>query len=142
MSCATGRIRSRAARLEDQSARNPRNPGFSDVVAALVAKTWKTPEPADAYGAAIQRAVETLLVTRLMELAANADAAPQVRAHATQGLREIASFTRSATSGRSAHLAATRDDIDRFLKRPAEPFKKTEPLATPAGEPIGGKGER
>ncbi len=132
----------RAARLEDQAARNPRNPGFNDVVNGLVAKTWKTPQPADAYGAAIQRAVETLLVTRLMDLASNADAAVQVRADATQGLRDIAALTRTAASGRSAHLAATRDDIDRFLKRPAEPFKKTEPLATPAGEPIGSKGGR
>ncbi len=132
----------RAARLEDQAARNPRNPGFDNVVSGLVAKTWKTPEPADSYGAAIQRAVETLLVTRLMDLASNADAAAQVRAHATQGLREIAALTRAAASSRSAHLAATRDDIDRFLKRPAEPFKKTEPLATPSGEPIGSKGSR
>jgi hypothetical protein len=132
----------RAARLEDQAARNPRNPGFTDVVSGLIAKTWKTPESGDAYGAAIERAVETLLVTRLMDLAANADAAPQVRAHATQGLRDISALTRTAAPGRSAHLAATRDDIDRFLKRPAEPFKKTEPLATPAGEPIGGKGGR
>lgn len=131
----------RAARLEDQAARNPRNPGFDDVVAALVAKTWKAAEPADAYGAAIQRAVETLLVTRLMDLASNAQAAPQVRADATQGLRDIAALTRTVASSR-AHLAATRDDIDRFLKRPAEPFKRTDPLATPAGEPIGSKGAR
>ena len=38
--------------------------------------------------------------------------------------------------------AAMKEDIDRFLKRPADPFKKTEPLPTPAGEPIGSRGGR
>jgi hypothetical protein len=42
----------------------------------------------------------------------------------------------------SAHAAGTRKDITRFLARPADPFKKTDPLPTPAGEPIGGRGGR
>ena len=130
----------RAARLNDHAARNPRNPSFGDVVAALINKTWTAPVPTDAYGAAIQRAVQSLLVTRLMDLASNADATPQVRANASQGLRDIAAFTRTSAGSRSAHFVATREDIDRFLKRPADTFKKTEPLATPAGEPIGSRG--
>jgi hypothetical protein len=132
----------RAARVEEQGARKLHYPNFSDIVAALVTKTWLSPAATDKYGSAIQRAVQSLVVTRLMELAANSDAAPQVRAHATQGLRDIAAFTRTSPSSRSAHFSATRDDIDRFLKRPADPFKKTDPLPTPAGEPIGGKGGR
>jgi hypothetical protein len=32
------------------------------------------------------------------------------------------------------------EKITRFLARPADAFKKTDPLPTPAGEPIGGKG--
>jgi hypothetical protein len=129
----------RAARVNDHSARNPRNPGFQDVVAALVHKTWITPAPTDAYGAAIQRAVQSLLVARLMDLASNAEATPEVRANASQGLRDIAAFTRTSSSSRRAHFVATREDIDRFLKRPADTFKKAEPLPTPAGEPIGGR---
>jgi hypothetical protein len=132
----------RAARVNEHGARNPHNPNFSDVVAALVAKTWTAPAPSDAYGAAIQRAAQSLVVTRLMDLASNADAAPQVRANALQGLRDIAAFTRTSPASRSAHFVATRDDIDRFLKRPADTFKKTEPLATPPGEPIGSRGGR
>ena len=77
-----------------------------------------------------------------MDLGSNADAMPLVRAQASQGLRDIAAFTRTSPSRRSAHFVATRDDIDRFLKRPADTFKKTEPLATPAGEPIGSGGGR
>jgi uncharacterized protein DUF4953/uncharacterized protein DUF5117 len=129
----------RAARVNDQGARSPGNPSFADVVSALVDKTWVERAPADAYGAAIKRAVESLLVTRLMDLASNADATPEVRANASQGLRSIAALTRTSPASRSAHYVATREDIDRFLKRPADIFKKTDPLATPAGEPIGGR---
>ncbi len=132
----------RAARVNEHGARNPRNPTFSDVVTALVTRTWTTPAPSDAYGASIQRAVQSLVVTRLMDLASNGDATSQVRANATQGLRDIVAFTRTSPSRASAHFVATREDIDRFLKRPADTFKKTEPLATPAGEPIGARGGR
>jgi len=111
-------------------------------VAALVTRTWRAPAPADAYGAAIQRAVQSLLVARLMDLASNADATAEVRANASQGLRDLAAFTRTSPSSRSAHYVATREDVDRFLKRPADTFKKTEPLTTPAGEPIGSGGGR
>ena len=132
----------RAARVDEHGARNPRNPDFNDVVSALLARTWRAPAPPDRYGAAIQRAVQSLVVSRLMDLAANTDAAPQVRAQAAQGLRDIAAFTRTAAASRTAHFAATREDIDRFLKRPADTYKKTEPLPTPAGEPIGSRGGR
>ena len=36
-----------------------------------------------------------------------------------------------------AYLRATHDDIERFLARPAEPRKRTTPLPTPPGDPIG-----
>ena len=42
----------------------------------------------------------------------------------------------------TAHASAARDDINRFLSRPAETFRKTDPLPTPPGEPIGGRGGR
>jgi hypothetical protein len=70
-----------------------------------------------------------------MDLAANADAGPQVRSAATAGLREILALTRAASS---AHAAGARDDIERFLRRPDGTQKRTAPLPTPAGEPIGG----
>jgi uncharacterized protein DUF4953/uncharacterized protein DUF5117 len=125
----------RAARLVQQSARDPRSPGFALVVARLVAATWKAPVAADGYGRAIQREVQSLTATRLMDLAANADASPQVRSAATAGLRDILSATRTASS---AHAAGTREDIARFLRRPDTPEKRTPALPAPAGEPIGG----
>jgi hypothetical protein len=125
----------RAARLVQQSARDPRIPGFAQVVTRLVDATWRARVPPDSYGRAIRHAVQSLTVTRLMDLAASPDAPPAVRSIATAGLREVLSLTRAT---RSAHASATRDDIERFLRRSDTPQKRTAPLPAPAGEPIGG----
>jgi hypothetical protein len=129
----------RAARLNNFHALNPANPDFKQVLDALVARTWSDPAPRDAYHAAIARAVQSLTVTRLLDTAANADAAPQVRAAATETLRELYERlkTASADPAATAHRRATRDDIERFLARPDAPRKQTPPLAVPQGDPIG-----
>ena len=131
--------RARAARAIEQHGRDAAIPGFGDIVSALIQRTWSAPRPADGYGLAIQEAVQSQVVTRLMDLAADAQASPGVRAQASAGLRRIKSL---ATTAATAHAAAAREDITRFLARPAEPFRKADPLPIPAGEPIGGKGGR
>jgi hypothetical protein len=131
----------RAARLIDFHARNQSNPDFKEVVNSLIARTWKASAPAGAYQAAISRAVESLVVTRLMDLAANNDAAPQVRAVATESLRELSAMLKTAvgTNATAAHRRATHDDIERFLARPDQPRKQSTPLPPPPGDPIGSK---
>jgi uncharacterized protein DUF4953/uncharacterized protein DUF5117 len=129
----------RAARTIEQHGRDAAVPAFGDIVNALVTKTWSAPRPADGYGQAIGEAVQDLLVERLMDLAADQQASPQVRANATAGLRRIKTI---AAASQTAHAAAARENITRFLTRPADTFKKTEPLPTPAGEPIGSRGGR
>jgi hypothetical protein len=126
----------RAARVIEHNGRSAASPGFDDVVGALVRATWGAARPTDGYGRSILQAVQSLTITRLMELAASGDASPQVRAEAAAGLRRIRTV---AGASASAHAANARDDIDRFLKRPDSPYKRTEPLPTPAGEPIGGR---
>jgi hypothetical protein len=128
----------RAARLIDFHARNRANPDFKEVIDALIARTWKADAPRNPHQAAIQQAVQSLVVTRLMDVAADAEAAPQVRAAATEALREMLAMLKAP--GASAHRRATQEDIERFLARPGEPRKKTSPLATPAGDPIGANG--
>lgn len=131
--------RMRAARAVEQHGRDAAIPGFGEIVNAVIQQTWRAARPADGYGLAIQEAVQSLVVQRLMDVAADTSATAAVRAHASAGLRRIKGLTASAAT---AHAAGTREDITRFLARPAEPFKKTDPLPTPAGEPIGGKGGR
>jgi hypothetical protein len=133
----------RAARLVEFHARDRANPDFKEVVDALILRTWKSAAPPrDAYQAAIARAVESLAVTRLMDLSANADAAPQVRATATEALRDLSEYLKAPSQDASiaAHRRATRDDIERFLTRPDQPRKQTAPLAPPPGDPIGSPG--
>jgi hypothetical protein len=129
----------RAARLVQQHGQNAASPGFGDVVNTIVERTWGAPRPADGYGQTIAEAVQNLTVTRLMDLASNAEASPQVRAYAAAGLRRIKTI---AAPLATPHALEARDTITRFLNRPADVFKKTDPLATPPGEPIGAKGGR
>ncbi|HLL72621.1 MAG TPA: hypothetical protein VK363_14355, partial [Pyrinomonadaceae bacterium] len=106
---------------------------------ALITRTWLDPAPRDAYHASIARAVQSLVVTRVMDTAANPDAAPQVRAVASDALRELSERLKLpvADAATSAHRRATRDDIERFLARPDAPRKQTTPLPIPQGDPIG-----
>lgn len=129
----------RAARLINFNAQNKNNPHFREVVDALMKTTWKTPASPNAYHAAIERAVQSLTVMRLMDLAANSNAQPQVRATATEALRALqARLKRTAAAGdAAAHYRATIDDIERFLTRPDAPRKQTAPLPNPPGDPIG-----
>jgi Met-zincin/Domain of unknown function (DUF5117) len=134
----------RAARLIQFHAQDRANPGFDEVVGALIASTWKAARRRDAYHAAILMAVQSLTVTRLMDLAADVDASPQVRAVATDGLRRLSASLRARVADRVeyAHRRATRDDIERFLSRPEAERKQTKPQPIPAGDPIGSESPR
>ena len=129
----------RAARTIDQNARSRTSPHFSEVVDALVKAAWNNAAATNANEAAIQRAVQSLTVNRLMDLAANSNANNEVRAVATEALRSLAgSLKQTSLSGMAgAHNRFLVDEIERFLARPAEPRKPTDPLQTPPGDPIG-----
>jgi Met-zincin/Domain of unknown function (DUF5117) len=140
----------RAARLDEFHARNAANPSFDEVARALLGQTWYTPapeRPGDGPARAVLQAVQDLVVTRLMDLASNADAALSVRATAAGRLRDLrdavkptAAETAAAGRGMPAdHLAATRENIERFLTRPDVPNTRTVPLPAPPGDPIGGR---
>lgn len=130
---------SRAARMIKQNAGNKLSPHFREVTDSLIKATWRAPLSTDADQAIIQRAVQSLTVSRLMDLAANERAQPQVRAVATETLRSLSAVLKRtrAVGDTAAHYRATVDDIERFLQRPDAPRKQTTPLATPPGDPIG-----
>lgn len=129
----------RAARLMQYHALDSSNPDFRDVAGELVTRTWHAPAPRDPYHAAIQRAVQSLVVERLMDLAADADASTQVRAVADHWLRVILNDTNPIGDDEPTEtfVRATHEEIERFLARPAEPRKRTTPPPTPPGDPIG-----
>ena len=126
----------RAARLVQQQAIDPGMPGLQGVLDRLLAATFG-PASADAYEAEIQRAVQRVVVERLMALAGGAEMS-QVRALATAALRTRANAPRPAgASPASAHAALLAADITRFLERPAPPVAGTAVPPAPPGAPIG-----
>ncbi len=130
----------RAARLERFHAERAADPGFQEVVTALVDRVWARGVTSTAAARetglreAVIEGVQTLLVSRLMDLSARTDADPAVRHIASAGLRRLSATLAGRTD---AHAAGTRADIERFLARPDQPRKKTTPPAAPPGEPIG-----
>jgi hypothetical protein len=132
----------RAARLVQYHARDQRYPGLDEVIDRLLDRTWKAKTPSDEAQAAVARAVERVVVDRLIDLAGNTKAAPDVRAIATAKLRELEALLRAIQRKESdveaAHRRMAADDIARFLRRPSEPAKPPQPLTPPPGSPIGG----
>jgi hypothetical protein len=98
----------RAARLTQFHALDATNPDFSEVLAALISQTWNSKQPVDAFQAAIGMAVGSVVVTRIMELAANAEADAQVRSQAMESLRNLQSKLAREVSTRNRLTEAQR----------------------------------
>lgn len=127
----------RAARAIDQNMRDKTSPHFREVVDTLIKNVWKPIIPIDQQ--AIQRAVQNVVASNLMDLSANTNARSQVRAIATDALRQISVLAKRprAIGDAGSHNKFLADEIEKFLARPSEPRKPTTPLAIPPGDPIG-----
>lgn len=98
--------RDRAARLLHAEARAAGALGLGEVIDSLVASTWAQPATPVRKHLAIRRVTQRALVDRLLALAADKEAAPEVRALANLKLADLA--------GRAdARAAAARGDVDR-----------------------------
>jgi hypothetical protein len=127
---------SRAARLVEQNVLDKSMPGLHGVIGKLLAATFAA-APADPYEAEIARAVQRVVVERLMTLAEGADMS-QVRAIVTAQLKSRAALMPGAgTTPAAAHAALLASDIKRFLDRPAAAATRTAIPAPPPGAPIG-----
>jgi RecB family exonuclease len=118
--------------MEQFHAENAANPDFNEVLQRLIDISTRR-------DGAITRATCRLMTTRLMELASNRDANPQVTAEATEALRTLSERLANATTDAAevAHRHALREDIQRFLERPDHPRTQPRPPAVPPGPPIG-----
>ena len=126
----------RAARLVEQNALDPKLPGLHGVVDKVLVATFGA-APSDTYEAEIQRAVQRVVVERLMSLADSADMS-QVRAIVSAKLKaRAAGLASTGSSPAAAHAALLAADIKRFLERPLAPATRTEIPAPPPGAPIG-----
>ncbi len=129
---------SRAARMIEFNAQDRKYPHFKESVDALVLRVWKMRKPLNNYHAAILSAQQNLLVQRLMDLTANADASPQVRAVSNEALFQLNESLKIELKTRGdAQRRLIQQDIERFMTRPDAPRQRTPVLPLPQGEPIG-----
>jgi len=124
----------RMQRLAVISQRDANAPSPSSVVSALVnagfPENAKTPAERDLAGV-----VQTQIVERLMVLAANADATPEVQAAALAGLRDVQSAVKNR-AGRDPVLQRLDHEITLFLQNPQQNTPKLKPSGAPPGPPV------
>ncbi len=130
----------RAARLVEQNAREPQQPGLAEVLDTTITATWKQPAGPD-YAGEIRRTVDFVMLTRLIGLAADESAMPQVRAVATATLVDLRDWLRgppgpASNPAQQAHFAYGARLITQYLEHPKEFVLPSVPTPPP-GQPIG-----
>lgn len=129
----------RAARLVQQHALDSSLPGLDDAIDALFEATFQA-TTSSTYEAEVKRAVERVLIDRLITLTNNARM-PQVRAIANMRLQrkvdELKQWPGDVGDAAAAHYALLARDVDRFLARPAQEFAQPVTASAPPGAPIG-----
>jgi len=132
--------RDRAARLVQFAGHGS---GFTlgNVIDALVGATWRGPAASTAKLAALQRVAQRAVADRLLLLAADSEAAPEVRAMAELKLVELrpsaVAMSRSAVKGEEerAHWLAIATDFGQWLDKRQLP-SLTRALVAPPGDPF------
>jgi len=121
----------RLAVLNGQDANQP-SPAF--VIAALVKQGFaapaKTPQQGD-----LQGVVQGEIADRLMILAADSDATPEVRAAALAGVHDVQGAIRKSATP-SATLRQIDHQIVLFLQNPEQNTPKVKGSGAPAGPPV------
>ncbi len=130
----------RAARMIDFHRRDPQQPDFSEVLTGLRRAAF-SPSNSSERRRALGRRVQSVLVAHLIELSANPDASPAVRARAEAELVAILETelgVETDQTAESAHRAFLSRAIERALDRPAESRPEAHPSPSiPPGQPIG-----
>ncbi|HLB87471.1 MAG TPA: zinc-dependent metalloprotease [Terriglobales bacterium] len=124
----------RMQRLAVISQQDANAPSPSSVVSALVNAGFRenaeTPTERDLAGV-----VQTQIAERLMVLAANADATPEVQAAALAGVRDVQSAVKNR-AGRDPVLQRLDHEITLFFQNPQQNTPKLKPSGVPPGPPV------
>jgi len=108
---------------------------------ALVGATWDAPVPATAKLAALQRVTQRTVADKLLMLAADSAAAPQVRAMAELKIADLRARARARqAAGKNdddrAHWLSIVSDFTRWIDKRELP-KFSPSLVAPPGDPFG-----
>ncbi|MBW7933740.1 MAG: zinc-dependent metalloprotease [Gemmatimonadaceae bacterium] len=133
--------RERAARMVQYAARMPDGFSLQDAIGALVKGTWDAATPANAKLAALQHVTQRAVTDRLVLLAADKEASPEVRAiveFELTHLREQATTRAAAasTDNDKAHWQAIAQTIARYQVAGEVPAL-TPAMKAPPGDPFG-----
>jgi hypothetical protein len=131
----------RAARLIEQHALNPQQPGLDEVLDRALDATWRKAAGAD-YAGEIQRTVNYSMLAHLIDLLANPAATPQTKAILGYKLKALADTmaidgaNERLPLAQREHLLQGQRMITDYFARPKDyvPLKIPEP---PPGMPIG-----
>jgi hypothetical protein len=131
--------RERAARVVAFQTRMPNPLTFGEVVDGLTSD-WGVPELASPKLDALRRVSQRAVVDRMLLLAADKEAAPEVRSLIELKMNSLRARSRSlASSGdeqRRAHWTSIAADLNRWLERQELP-SPTPALRAPPGDPFG-----
>ncbi|MEX2179008.1 MAG: zinc-dependent metalloprotease [Gemmatimonadaceae bacterium] len=132
--------RERAARLVQFATRAGTQLTLPMVIDTLVADTWRRAVPSAPKLAALQRVTQRAVTDRLINLAADSSAAPEVRAIVNLKLMDLRTEARTRSAAgpfeRRAHFTAIARDIDRWIEQGEVPAL-TPALIAPPGDPFG-----
>jgi hypothetical protein len=132
--------RERAGRLVTFSTRDTRALGLAEAIDSLVAATSPARWSSDRRHAALARVAHRAVVDRLLGLAADTAAMPEVRGIAELKLRSVAASARErmarGTDAERAHWLSVAGDVQRWIERRDLPAP-TPALRAPPGDPFG-----
>ena len=115
--------RDRAARLVEFATRGSGpHLTLAGAIDALVGATWGAPTPSSAKHAALQRVAQRTVADKLLMLAADTEAAPQVRAMAELKIADLRTRARARQAGATtdderAHWLSIVDDFTRWIDK-------------------------
>jgi hypothetical protein len=134
--------RDRAARLVEFASRGS-GPHLTlgAAIDAIVGATWEAPRPASPKLGALLRVTQRAVADKLLMLAADSDASPEVRAMAELKVADLRNraraFQKSAVGdAERAHWLAIVNDFTRWIDKRELP-KFTPSLVAPPGDPFG-----
>jgi len=132
--------RERAARLAAASMNGDDALTLDEVVEELLDATWNRPWADDPKSVALQQAASRAVLDRLLALAADKQAAVEVRAVAEWALADLLDDLKQQEHPealREAVRQLAERDIERFFNRTDSATERTPPLEPPPGSPIG-----
>lgn len=133
----------RATRMIDYASRESGVPSFADLTNEIIQKSFDASYRPRGYEGELQRLVERLVLTHLIQLASNEKASGQARAVATLRVNDVKQLLNSQTdlqdASEQAHQAFLLRQISQFENNP-ENLSLPDPLSPPDGSPIGQSG--